>query len=191
MHLSAMGPKFFITIGFRPSGPAPLKEPILWNAFLIFLIVKVLSSLLFLTFDQTKLSTSGTSVWPGKNCSKRIDNDSSGLLQYSPWSFFNRPRALLVLLLNVLINLETSERLSISEVNLFQPSILAFAIADLYSLRRVLYAFLPSIDFFFSHETHFSSHFREIRVPPGGELVFAFTAVFLGMKFQVLSKPHR
>ena len=36
MHLSAIGTKIFITMGFRPSGPAPLKEPILWKAFLIF-----------------------------------------------------------------------------------------------------------------------------------------------------------
>ena len=138
MHLSAIGPKFFITIGFRPSGPAPLKEPILWNAFLIFFIVKVLSSLLFLTFDHTILSTSGTSVWPGNNCCRRIDNESSGLLQYSPCSFFNKPRALLLLLLKVLISLETSEGLSISDVNLFHPSTLALEIADLYSLQRVL-----------------------------------------------------
>ena len=86
MHLSEIGPKFFITMGLRPSGPAPLKEPIRWKAFLIFLMVKVLLSLLFLTFTHSKVSTSGTSVWPGKNLFRRIDNESSGLLQYSPFS---------------------------------------------------------------------------------------------------------
>ena len=138
-------------MGFRPSGPAPLKEPILWKAFFFFFfffIVKVLSSLLFLTLDQTILSTSGTSVWPGKNWFRRIDKESSGLLQYSPCSFFNKPRALLLLLLKDLMSLETSEGLLILDVNFFHPSSLALAIAVLYSLRRVLYAFLPSGDFF-------------------------------------------
>ena len=123
MHLSAIGPKFFITMGFRPSGPAPLKEPILWKAFLIFLIGKVLSSLLFLTLDQTILSTSGTSVWPGKNWFRRIDNESSGLLQYSHCSFVNKPRALLLLLLKDLMSLETSEGLLIFGCK-FLPSII-------------------------------------------------------------------
>ena len=138
MHLSAIGPKFFITIGLMPSGPTPLKEPILLKAALIFLIVNVLSSLFFLTLCYSSVSTSGTLVCPGKNLLSRIAKESSGLLQYSPCSFFNKPRALFLLLFKDLISLETSDGLLILDVNFFHPSSLAFEIAFLHSLLRDL-----------------------------------------------------
>ena len=75
-------------IGLKPLGPADLYEPIWAKAALTFLIMKVLSSQLFLTVFQAIpslsalwTSKSDSEAWPGNFFESIMLRDSVGLSQ--------------------------------------------------------------------------------------------------------------
>ena len=79
------------------------------------------------------------------------------------------------------MSLETSEGLLILDVNFFHPSSFAVAIAILYSLRRVLYAFLPSGDFFLAIKRNFALSFERLGFHQVGNL-YLLLQRFLGQE---------
>ena len=86
---------------------------------------------------KSKLSVSGTIVWPGI-CLEGYLVAPLGCHSNHPPDCFNKPKELFLLLLKLLISFETLQGYLMLEVNSFQPSFLAFLMAFLYSLLKVM-----------------------------------------------------